>query len=126
MTTRIMSFWDILLPQIIVESWPASASASDVPGSRLENVAAFELGGFLIGRPLSSTWSCLRLGVVPPGRSDDISPRLSRARTRPDAEAPTNKLLEELAGCDDLAAFLARVGLELETYRMGDDSDQHV
>lgn len=103
------------------------ASASEVFGSRFENVAGSE-GSFWIGTPFSSTKSLRRRpGVEPePKISECISPRLELLTPEvPGADAlddRTNSPLLLVGTLGSWAAFNAREGLEEEAYRMGDES----
>ena len=117
----------MFVPQIILVDEPPMASASEVFGSRFENVAGSE-GSFWIGTPFSSTKSRRRRPDVEPGPkiSECISPRLELLRPEePGADAlddRTNSPLLLVGTLGSWAAFNARVGLEEDAYRIGDES----
>lgn len=93
------------------------ASASDVLGSRFENVAASDA---CTGTPFSSTKSRRRRFGVAPKTSEWMSPRLELLRPdvpgADDFEERTKRplLLEGISGCRLAAPLIALVGLELE------------
>ena len=117
----------MFVPQIILVDEPPIASASEVFGSMFENVAGSE-GSFWIGTPFSSTKSRRRRPDVEPEPkiSEWISPRLELLRLEdPGADAlddRTNSPLLLVGTLGSWAAFNARVGLEEEAYRIGDES----
>ena len=117
----------MFVPQIILVDEPPIASASEVFGSMFEKVAGSE-GSFWVGTPFSSTKSRRRRpGVEPePKISEWISPRLELLRLEePGADAlddRTNSPLLLVGTLGSCAAFNARVGLEEEAYRIGDES----
>ena len=117
----------MFVPQIILVDEPPIASASEVFGSRFENVAGSD-GSFWIGTPFSSTKSRRRRpGVEPePKISECISPRLELLiPEEPGADAlddRTNSPLLLVGTLGSWAEFNARVGLEEEAYRIGDES----
>ena len=117
----------MFVPQIILVDEPPIASASEVFGSMFEKVAGSE-GSFWVGTPFSSTKSRRRRpGVEPePKISEWISPRLELLRLEePGADAlddRTNSPLLLVGTLGSWAAFNARVGLEEEAYRIGDES----
>jgi len=123
----IVSWIDMFVPQIILVEEPPMASASDVFGSRFEKVARSE-GPSWTGAPFSSMKRRLRrLGVEPePKMSEWISPRLELFK----AEAPgadaledrTNSPLLLVSTLGSWAPFKARVGLDEDAYRIGDES----
>lgn len=118
----------MFVPQIILVDEPPIASASDVFGSRFENVAGSE-GPSWTGAPFSSIKSRRRrLGVEPePKMSECMSPRLELFS----AEAPGAEALEDrtksslllLGILGSWAPFKARVGLDEDAYRMGEESE---
>lgn len=117
----------MFVPQIILVDEPPIASASEVFGSRFENVAGSD-GSFWTGTPFSSTKSRRRRpGVEPePKISECISPRLELLTPEdPGADALDDRTKSPLLLVGTLgswAAFNARVGLEEEAYRIGDES----
>lgn len=117
----------MFVPQIILVDEPPMASASEVFGSRFEKVAGSE-GSFWIGTPFSSTKSRRRRPSVEPEPkiSECISPRLELLTPEdPGADAlddRTNSPLLLVGMLGSWATFNARVGLEEEAYRIGDES----
>lgn len=108
---------EMVVPQIILEEEPPMASASEVFGSTLENVAGSEA---CTGFPFSSTKSRRRRLGVEPNMSECISPR--RELFRPevpgaaDRDDRTKSPLELVGTSCCLASFCRGVlpGLELE------------
>lgn len=117
----------MFVPQMILVEEPPMASASDVFGSRFEKVAGSD-GPSWTGAPFSSMKRRRRrLGVEPePKMSECMSPRLELFRAEaPGAEAledRTNSPLLLVGTSGSCAPFNARVGLEEDAYRMGDES----
>ena len=107
----------MFVPQMIREEDPPIASASDVLGSRFENVAGSEAW---TGFPFSSTKSRRRRFGVDPKMSECISPRRELFKPEPpgaaDREDRTNSPLEleGISACRSLFWCVALVGLELE------------
>ena len=123
----------MLVPQMILVDEPPRASASEVLGSKFENVAASELGiSSRTGKPFSSTKSRRRLLDDGPRESECMSPRLEALTVEApgpvDREDRTKRPLLLLGMSDRCCAgplrppFNPRVGLELEAYRIGDES----
>ena len=123
---------EILVPHIILVDEPPIMSASEVFGSRLENVAGSE-GPSRTGTPFSSTNNRRRrLGVEPePKTSEWISPL--RELLMPDV--PGAEDLEERTKSPLLlvgmlvcrpAFVVARVGLEDDAYCIGDESGKRI
>lgn len=112
---------------MILVDEPPIASASEVFRSMFENVAGSE-GSFWIGTPFSSTKRRRRRPAVEPEPkiSEWISPRLELLRLdEPGADAlddRTNSPLLLVGTWGSWAAFNARVGLDEEAYRIGDES----
>ena len=115
----------MLVPHIILVDDPPIASASDVFGSRFENVAGSE-GPSRTGTPCSSTKSLRRRAGVAPKTSECISPRLELLRPElpgaEDLEERTKRPLLLLGILGSRAPLMARVGLDEGAYLMGDES----
>lgn len=113
----------MFVPQITRVESPPRASASEVSGFKLENVAS-DRGSF-VGIPFSSTKIRLLWLGVELNASEWISPRLDETGGAPELPQAREDLRKRpllLLGASDRRLFALRVGLELDTYLMGDDS----
>lgn len=120
----------MLVPQIILLEEPPMSFASEVFGSRFENVRASDSGApSLTGTPFSSTNRRRRRLGVEPNTSEWMSPRretFTPSVPGTDAlEALTNKplLLVGTSAWERVWPFAPRPGLELEAYLRGDESN---
>lgn len=111
---------------MILVDEPPIASASEVFGSMLEKVAGSDAW---TGAPFSSTKSLRRRFGVLPKTSEWMSPRRDRFTPEvpgaaEDREDRTKRplLLVGTSVCWAPLAPVARVGLELGAYRIGDES----
>jgi hypothetical protein len=107
---------------------PPNACASDVVGSIFENVAASESAGTSrTTRPLSSMKMRLRArGVLI--LSELISPRLELLTAEPgpsDRDERTNKALLSLRISGSADCWRPPFGLELDIYRIGEDTTNY-
>lgn len=124
-----VSWIDMLVPQIILLEEPPMSFASEVLGSRFENVRASDPGApSRTGTPFSSTNRRRRRLGVEPNTSEWMSP-LREAFTPfvpgTDAlEALTNipLLLVGISAWERVLPSAPRPGLELEAYLRGDES----
>lgn len=113
----------MFVPQITRVESPPRASASEVSGFRLENVAS-DRGSF-VGIPFSSTKIRLLWLGVELKASEWISPRLDETGGAPELPQAREDLRKRpllLLGASDRRLFALRVGLELDTYLIGEDS----
>ena len=113
----------MLVPQMTRVESPPSASASEVSGFKLEKVASDP--GSLVGIPFSATKIRLLWFGVEPNASLWISPRRDETGGTPELPKPREDLTKRpllLLGASDRRLLALRVGLELDTYRIGEDS----
>lgn len=124
-----VSWIDMLVPQMILLEEPPISFASEVLGSRFENVRASDSSALSrTGTPLSSTNRRRRRLGVEPNTSEWMSPRreafIPSVPGTDALEALTNRplLLVGISAWERVLPLAPRPGLELEAYRRGDES----